>query len=245
MAFSSFRRKFKTQCAFWLEAAGGKEGWLSEAIREIAKQDPAGDYPIENPIVYNEALDHIDETSEIRLIVVGDNPGKSEQLDSNRRYLVGQAGKLGEGFFKKNPELDIDFRKNVIILNKTPIHTAKTKQLANLVAQSGERFMRLFVETQEWMAAETAALQQSLSCDLWLVGYGELKASGLFSRYAEALRRETKDINFDAADRVFVFQHFSMNRFSIDLKERRDPARSLSDNLREIGQTHRHEVLGW
>ncbi len=243
--FSSFRNRFREQCARWLDVAGGVDGWLAEDIRKILGQEHAGDYPVENPLVYNEALDDITESSEIRLIVVGDNPGKREQLNCNRRYLVGQAGKLGEGFFRKNPELSVDFRRNVIILNKTPIHTAKTKQLADLVALSGERLRTLFSETQEWMAGETAKLQRSLSCGLWLVGYGELKGSGLFSGYAETLRQAYENEPEDKKSRVLVFQHFSMNRFSIDLRERTDPARSLTENLQAVGEAHRREVLGW
>ncbi len=244
-AFSSFRNDFRKQCARWSDEAGGVDGWLADDIREVVGRDPAGDYPIENPITYNEALDDIDESSEIRLIVVGDNPGKREQLDRNRRYLVGQAGKLGEGFFRNHPELSVDFRENAIILNKTPIHTAKTRQLADLASRSGERFLRLFHETQEWMASATAGLQRELSCGLWLVGYGELKGSGLFSAYAETLRRQYATVPDEQKANVFVYQHFSMNRFSIDLRERSVPELALSENLRIIGHAHRREVLGW
>ena len=211
------------------------------------------------------------QTDDIRLILVGDNPGKNEQLAKNRRYLVGQAGKLGEGFFRKNPDLGIDFRKHVIILNKSPVHTAKTKQLARLLREGPAEFAALFDETQRWMARETAALQQALGCPLWLVGYGELREKGLFSVYAKELAAAAQhpatvahpgratSTNATAqhpatvghpagklySPPVYLFQHFSMNRFSIDLRSRSDPGKSLAENLAIIGKEHRKEILGW
>ena len=277
-AFSRFRTEFREHCDRWLEAAGGNDGWLAALQTEAAAADGTPDYPVETPIVYNTVLDTFRQTDDIRLIVVGDNPGKNEQLAKNRRYLVGQAGKLGEGFFKKNPELGIDFRKHVIILNKTPVHTAKTKQIARLLRDGPAEFAALFDETQRWMARETAALQQALGCPFWLVGYGELREKGLFSVYAKELAAAAQhpatvghpgratstnaaaqhpagEIAPSMADGhpagklysppVYLFQHFSMNRFSIDLRSRSDPGKSLAENLVIIGKEHRKEILGW
>lgn len=244
-AFTAFRDTFKHQCAAWSREAEGliapDGATLGDLQREAARADGTPEYPLESPVVYNTGLDSIAESDEISLIVVGDNPGKDEQLTRNSRYLVGQAGKLGEGFFRSNPELRTDFRKNVIILNKTPIHTAKTKELAYITKRGGERFSRFLRETQIWMAAETARLREGLGCPLWLVGYAELREKGLFRAYAEELRKNCED---DPAG-ILLFQHFSMNRFSIDLKERRSPDLSLETNLREIGVAHRKEILGW
>lgn len=244
-AFSGFRDRFREACARWLDAAGGEAGWLAGLQLEAADSDETPSYPIETPIVYNRSLDAITREDDIRLIVVGDNPGKDEQLERNRRYLVGQAGKLGDGFFRRNPELGIDFRRNVIILNKTPIHTAKTRQIAYLRRNGGERFGSLLAETQLWMARETAALAETLGCQLWLVGYGELKASGLFAEYATELSRLGRAGSPALADSVRLYQHFSMNRFSIDLKDRAETGVPLADNLARIGQSHRREILGW
>lgn len=241
-AFSDFRDRFRSQCDRWLEEAGGTAGWLAQAQRAAVEADGGPTYPLHTPVVYNRALDDIGPDGDIALLVVGDNPGKDEQLERNRRYLVGQAGKLGEGFFRAHPELGIDFRRNVLILNKTPVHTAKTKQLARVAREAGERATRLLDESQGWMARETAALQRALGAGLWLVGYGELKGGGLFARYAETLAGAYGR----AADApVRVYQHFSMNRFSIDLRERDDPRKSLAENLDAIGLAHRREILGW
>lgn len=244
-AFTAFRDIFRDQCAAWAREAerlvGPGGATLRDLQREAARDDGTPEYPLENPVVYNASLDAIAETDDISLIVVGDNPGKDEQLDKNRRYLVGQAGKLGEGFFRANPELRTDFRKNVVILNKTPIHTAKTKELAYIAKRGGEPFSRFIRETQIWMATETARLRAGLGCPLWLVGYAELREKGLFRAYADELRLRCES---DAED-ILLFQHFSMNRFSIDLKDRRVPGLSLERNLREIGGGHRKEILGW
>ena len=240
LAFEDFRARFRKECARWTEIAGGPTGWLAKLQKEAADADENPVYPLETPLVYNRALDAITQDDDIRLIVVGDNPGKDEQLEKNRRYLVGQAGKLGDGFFRRNPELGVDFRKNVIILNKTPIHTAKTKQLAYILKKGGDRFRSLFDETQRWMAYETAKLKRALGCGLWLVGYAELRTGGLFSVYALELAQQGIE-----SDDVRLYQHFSMNRFSIDLKERYIESSSLEDNLRDIGVSHRREILGW
>lgn len=310
-AFQQFRDDFRAQCAAWgreagCEAAEYREagspgttanplaetpavGWLAKLEQGAADADNNPAYPLETPIVYNQALDGITEADEIRLLVIGDNPGKDEQLVKNRRYLVGQAGKLGAGFFRNNPELGVDFRKNAIILNKTPIHTAKTKQLAWIRKKGGDRFERLFVETQRWMAERTIALARALDCGIWLVGYGELREKGLFAEYAKALkaaafssgsmtastqtavrsgdsqrvescaisgragaqfspggRQPESSLEATAIDlKILLFQHFSMNRFSIDLKERYNPAEDMKANLERVGLFHRREILGW
>jgi len=243
-AFSAFREQFRTQCEIWSKTA---DGWLAALQKEAADADDNPVYPIETPIVYNHTLDDVTLGDTLSMIVVGDNPGKNEQLAENRRYLVGQAGKLGESFFRANPELGVDFRKNTVILNKTPIHSAKTNQLSYLLKNGGPRFASLFEETQIWMARETAALQKALGCELWLVGYGELRSKGLFASYADELTRQYENDAdfFKGCNSVKLYQHFSMNRFSIDLKQGYMKNLSLEDNLRALGFAHRNEILGW
>lgn len=315
-AFSAFRERFRAQVAAWSADAALMDA-LASLQKEAAKADGVPDYPIETPIVYNTALDEITENDDIRIIVIGDNPGKSEQLATNRKYLVGQAGKIAEGFFRRNPELGIDFRKNAIILNKTPLHTAKTRELAMFVDKASSaskaggvnkanvaprtrgatqadaalkapvamqadaadkaasdkqtdavsralgaayersvvsaapsvahRIAALLDETQQFMARETAALQKALDtpqspCAIWLVGYAELKPRGLFTTYRDILADEYRA---RPESELYVFQHFSMNCFTTDLKKRADPDRSLAENLRVIGCEHRKEIFGF
>ena len=120
--FNEFKSSFKQKINEW--------NIFNDELMDLQKKTAQNAnnvlYSFETPIVYNRDLDKITQEDEIKLIVIGDNPGKDEQLQKNNRYLVGQAGKLADSFFKKNPTLNIDFRKNVIILNKTPVHSAKT-----------------------------------------------------------------------------------------------------------------------
>ena len=171
IAFDAFRNEFKAKITEWNSLAPE----LLKLQKEAAMDAKTPSYSFETPVVYNRALDEITENDEIKIIVIGDNPGKDEQLLKNNKYLVGQAGKLGEGFFKKNPELGIDFRKNAIILNKTPVHTAKTNQIKYLLKNGSQEIKNLLEETQVWMAQKTAELAEKIHAEIWLVGYSELK----------------------------------------------------------------------
>ncbi len=239
--FCDFRNSFKQKVQEWNE--------LVPELRDLQKKaaELAGtpEYPFENPIVYNTDLDKLTQDDEIKLIVIGDNPGKDEQLNKNQRYLCGQAGKLADGFFKSHPELGIDFRRNVIILNKTPVHSAKTAQLKTMIKLGGAAVEALILDSQTWMAQQTARLHQQLEDTLlWLVGYSELKEGHFFSLYRDALK-QAYATSPKAWTNVYVYQHFSMNRFSIDLKEysTQNPSGSLMDKLTKLGTQHKNEIF--
>ena len=240
--FCDFKNDFKKQVEEWKKAAPE----LTQLQKEAARLANTPEYPFETTVVYNRALDDLTPDDEIKLIVIGDNPGKDEQLAKNNRYLVGQAGKIAEGYFRKNPELGVDFRRNVIILNKTPVHSAKTNQLKNIIKQGGPAIAKLIEESQIWMAEKTAALHAALGTELWLVGYSELKDKGIFALYRDSLKAALAG-NPKAWNRVYVFQHFSMNRFSIDLSdyvkaEKKEKA-PLESNIHELGLLHRNEIF--
>ena len=239
--FCDFKEQFKNKVEEWKKAAPE----LTELQRQAAKLAKTPEYPFETTVVYNRALDDITSQDEIKLIVIGDNPGKDEQLAKNNRYLVGQAGKIAEGYFRKNPELGVDFRKNVIILNKTPLHSAKTIQLNTIAKQGGEKIAALIKESQLWMAQKTAELHTALGTELWLVGYSELKPRRIFCPYRDQLKAACSQ---EAWDRVYVFQHFSMNRFTIDLgdfvKAGKKEKAPLESNIHELGLLHRKEIFG-
>ena len=249
--FNKFRNTFKDMVTQWNNQAKSLI-IVQEKAMEFFKNV---DYELQTPIVYNTALDEITQNDEIKLIVIGDNPGKDEQLTKNQKYLVGQAGKLGNSFFKNHDELGIDFRKNVIILNKTPIHSAKTNQLKKFATFGGKEIENLIKETQIWMAQETAKLHQKLLQNsenkdfpqLWLVGYSELKEKGIFTDYKNELKKQyqTSEEAKNAWDNVFVYQHFSMNRFSIDLKEFSTENKNLDlkTQLKTLGKKHKDEIF--
>lgn len=106
-AVKEFRNSFKAKIEEWNKAAPS----LKELQQAAAKDSKTPGYSFETPIVYNRALDEISENDEIRLFVIGDNPGKDEQLLKNNRYLVGQAGKLGEGFLERILNLKLILEK--------------------------------------------------------------------------------------------------------------------------------------
>ena len=239
--FCDFRNSFKQKVQQWSEQVPD----LRNLQKEAAKLAGTPEYSFENPVVYNTDLDKITQSDEIKLIVIGDNPGKNEQLNKNKRYLCGQAGKLADGFFKKHPELGIDFYRNVIILNKTPVHSAKTVQLKAMIKEGGAPVEELILTSQKWMAEQTARLHQQLgNVDLWLVGYSELKKGHIFCPYRDELKRAYAG-NSAAWNKVFVYQHFSMNRFSIDLGDflKKEPGLSFEDNLKVLGRIHKDELF--
>ena len=183
---------------------------------------------------------------------MGDNPGKEEQLADRRAYLVGQSGRVAEGFFRRNPALGVDFRANALITNKTPIHTAKTRHLRYLAAEGGSHVAEAIRESQLFMARETARLHRRLYAEcgtkLYLVGYAELKGRGIFAPYRDELRSAYRDeaMAADGAwEAVFVYQHFSMNRFLIDLKDymTQSGEGDISAVLDALGRKHRQEIF--
>lgn len=246
--FCAFRESYKSKIKEWKD----KNPELLQILK-TSEFDNTPPYPIENAIVYNKALDEITCNDDIKLIVIGDNPGKDEQLDKNQKYLVGQAGKIAAGFFRRNPELEIDFRKNVIILNKTPIHTPKTLHLKKIA--SNPKIKELIEESQKWMAEQTAALHIALfenaekgeKPELWLVGYSELKGKGIFLPYRNYLidayyEKNSEKKLVSAWENVFVFQHFSMNRFLVDLKTAESEL-PLAKKIETLGKKHKAEIF--
>jgi len=244
-AFEAFRNDFRQKCDDWDK---NYKNLLASLQKEAAQKDTP-EYKLETCVVYNRALDDFTPQSNIKLIVIGDNPGKDEQLLKNNRYLVGQSGKIAANWFAREAELATDFRKNVIILNKTPVHTAKTAHLKFLAKMGGPVIQNLILESQKWMAERTALLHQLLSregnCQLWLVGYAELKGRGIFLDYRDYLKAAYKDGSEEAWQQVKVYQHFSMNRFLIDLRnfQKNNPRLSLKESLEKLGDMHRKEIF--
>lgn len=245
--------EFEAKVAAWSSSAP----WLAELLEELRVSLGHDDYRVETPIVFNEALRDLDASSEPAFILVADNPGKNEQLARNRRYLVGQSGKLAEGWFRR--ELGVDFRKEVIIINKTPIHTPRTAELRKLLSLAGSKALSrsggadgrraalasLLDESQRWMAGMARRLHEAIGVPLWISGYGELGPRGLFRPYAEALSSAYEKARVEERESVLLFRHFSMNQFAIEMKENRNVSRPLPGELSRIGAENRRRILGW
>jgi len=241
--FVKARESFRVELERLRQGVSGLQAAQQELVDKRGQS-----YRVETPIVYNGALDNVSKDSEIRLILVGDNPGRREQAAENRRYLVGPSGKIAEKFFRDNPSLNIDFRKNVIILNKTPIHTPRTVELRELRKLGGSAVETALAESQRLMARLLAQFQQAFAGEnrtsalpVWITGYSEMKKGGVFELYAN----ELKSIYGDNAlgDAVFLYRHFSMNQFTIDLKRQARPGEPLAQSLERIGVAYRQRFL--
>jgi hypothetical protein len=269
--FSAARARFR-ELAARIDAALPA---LKAAQQELVDGRGGPAYRVETPVVYNNALEDVGPDSEIKLILVADNPGRREQAAENRRYLVGPSGKIAEKFFRDNPELGIDFRKNVIILNKTPIHTPRTAELRDLcrlgAAPAGGKagmpespfpsIGTVVAGSQEAMAGLLLEFHRALSqgpsagttgrgpppaggIPVWIIGYSEMKKGGIFEAYTEKIRELYAPLPV-LKKKLFLYRHFSMNQFTIDLRTRTAAGERLSETLERTGAAYRERILGW
>lgn len=252
LEFCNFRAQFKSYCIQSLEQFGEKykeptepigcvsTSYLTSAIKSVVTgSSPL--YDVQTAIVYNHNIEKIKKDDNIKLVLVGDNPGKKEQEHNRQAYLVGQSGCIAENFFKNNSELGIDFRENVIILNKSILHTPKTMLLKELIKKD-KSIEDFFIADQICQARYAILLQKLFDCPLWIVGYSQLGKKGLFENYSETIKTEYIDIlNPD----VYLYQHFSMNCFINQLKKSYNSSLSLSENLKVLGEMNRKNVLGF
>jgi len=253
--FKKARKRFKQET----ERLSASLPNLKKIQQEFVNSRSETTYKIETPVVYNNALDDFTAEDEIKLILVADNPGRREQAAENRRYLVGPSGKIAHKFFRDNPSLQIDYLKNVIILNKTPIHSPRTNDLKKLHTEiQGEEFTRghggngkkdissLAIEldkSQKFMASLLIEFQEALACPVWITGYSEMRKGGIFETYTEELKTLYAGKK-EMYKQVFIYRHFSMNQFTIDLKKQAQSGETVSKTLKRIGKAYRERILG-
>jgi hypothetical protein len=249
-ALASVRDDFRSLVAGWT----AEHAYLLQAQERLRKAQGYADYRVETPIVYNRALDDVVPAANIKIVLVADNPGKNEQLAINNRYLVGQSGKLAEGWMRR--ELGIDFRAEAAILNKTPVHTPKTAELALLqkcAGIKGDRLEALLAGSQAAMADLAWKLFAALRSGaegggpwpvLWISGLGELKDGGLFEPYRDALARRLARAEEGVVGSVWAFNHFSMNQFSIELGRKAREGESVLEELARVGTENRKRIFG-
>jgi hypothetical protein len=216
---------------------------LKELSQALVDQRTGPSYRVENPALFNGALEELGPKDSVRLILVADNPGRREQ--EKGRYLVGPSGKLAESFFRKHPELGIDFRRNVVILNKTPIHTPRTGELRTLCRLGGPLLETAVAGSQEFMARTIYAFHAALSpIPVWIIGYSEMKKGGIFEPFTQALQSLYRKRPARQKE-LLLFRHFSMNQFTIDLKQQRKKGETSAAALGRIGAAYRNRVFGW
>ena len=183
----------------------------------------------EHCAVFNSDIpDTKEKWGKIKLIIVGDNPGQEEKVQN--KYLIGPAGEIARNFINK--KWDLNFEENVLVLNKTPIFTPTTQKLTGI--DIGIR-----KETQEWMATNIVQLHQSLKCELWIIGMGQLN-KGIFKTFKETFKKtfEEKNGNWD---NVFVYKHFSCGGFFKDLLKLQGKA-SVCE-IQKLGEEIREKIF--
>ncbi len=241
--FNAVRAEFKDRVRQWSDSLPG----LADAQRALALE-AGDDYAIETPVVYNRALDDIGPDDSVSWIVVADNPGKREQEAGMNRYLVGRSGMVAERFFMR--ELGVDFRWQVVIINKTPVHTPKTVHLGKLAAIYPQ-VIPILEESQRFMASMVPVLQECFNANIWVMGLSEIRPRGIFGAWQSALLEACSLKSADSAKgpsklpgHLFGFKHFSMGSFATDLKRRRLPGESTKDAVMRIGMENRSRILG-
>jgi hypothetical protein len=243
-AFTAAREHFRESA----EALGREVPELQAIQQKLIGLRPGPAYRVETPVVYNHALDGIGSGDEIRLILVGDNPGRREQAAENRYYLAGPSGKLAEKFFRDHPSLGIEFRKNVLILNKTPIHTPRTVELRELGRLGGPRIASAIIASQRSMARLVAEFSAALGpIPVWIVGYSEMRRNGIFETFTRTLGELSDPPGAKGEktmkDRLFLYRHFSMNQFTIDLHRQAAPEEGIKKALDRMGRAYRTRIF--
>ena len=189
--FCSFRDEFRKQTALWNEEYNKV---LKEKIESLSGCE------ITNSFIYNEKLDEINENDNIKYIWIQDNPGYNEMLQS--RYAVGASGKAGQNFMT-GEGLVKDFDREVIVLNKSPVHTKVTAVLSKL------KNREIQDETQRYMAKAIFTVHNIFECDLWILGISNLK--GIFGTFSKDMEKLYK--NSALNKKMFLYYHFSQGQF--------------------------------
>ena len=240
-AFCRTRDKFKTFTETLLRETPG----LREAEERLVAGRSGPAYAVETPVLYNFRMDEVTPKDRIKLILVADNPGRREQAAENRRYLVGPSGKIAARFFREHPELGVDFDRSVLILNKTPIHTPRTGELWELCRIGGEQTARAVEHSQRFMAELLAEFHRESGAAVWIIGYSEMNPRGIFAAYTETLISLYQGAAEKLRENIFLFRHFSMNQFTIDLNRQQEAGESYAAALLRIGRAYRKRILGW
>lgn len=154
-------------------------------------------YDLKKAFIYNRKLDDLKVEDNIKYIWVTDNPGFNEALQE--RYAVGSSGKGAKNFmetfkFVKN------YDKEVLVLNKSCLHTRITNDLKKL-----KNYKEIIDESQIYMAQLTADLLAVFNCPLWILGISNL--NNLFSPYTNKL------INNINLEETYLYYHFSQGQF--------------------------------
>ncbi len=166
--------------------------------------------------VYNaEQMNYLD-FSQIKYILIGDNPGKNEK-DDKKYFADGRgantAGSNARRFFAY---LGVDFDKEILVLNKTPMFTKSTLELR----QYKKGYKGILAESQRFMAELANDFHKCLRCKMYITGlsgcyYKKGKVWILNNESSHAILPEfflkIKELynDSDLKYHLFIFKHFS------------------------------------
>lgn len=178
------------------------------------------------PFIWNQELDPYvadpARLANLRWIICSDNPGVEEAKFG--RFLA-PTGRSGKEARKAIAQAGLDWDQQVIVLNKSVLHTPKTIDLKALPAAAVR-------ETEEALAAIILDLLDRTEAKLWIVGFGgcDAKEPGWPRKLAGKERYPASCItpHFYAAlrdggarfkERIFISKHFSHGQFAIEMKQ--------------------------
>lgn len=221
--FCKLRDNFKNQIEEWNKEYNKI---LKRKIEEVEA------YEILNSFIYNEKLDEITEKNNIKYIWVQDNPGYNEMLQG--RYAVGSSGKTGQNFLL-NMNLAEDFDKQVIVLNKSPIHTKITSNLTKLKNKDIQNM------TQEYMADLIYKFHKVFKCDLWILGISSLNS--IFKVFTENI--QSLYTNNSLNRKLYLYYHFSQGQFkkAYNQKEKEAETKDVEKILEDIGIANKNKYF--
>lgn len=208
-------KKFSLLKNSFIEEVASYSAYKSEVISILNSINKLHNksYKVDCPFVYNKDWESVSKESKITLILVADNPGCTEQQKINLRYLIGKSGVIARGFFNTCPQLNIT-TKNILILNKTFLHSAKSADLKTLLKLASPELKERITSSMHFMAHLTYSLSTLfLQARVWIIGYSECKRGGVFFPYMKTLN----DLYGKNNSRLFFYKHFSMGGFNRDI----------------------------
>ena len=106
------------------------------------------------------------------------------------------------------------------------------------LAESQRLMVKILLEFHHALSNEN---NQKKLLPVWITGYSEMKKGGVFEVYTNELK-----VLYDSnilRNKIFLYRHFSMNQFTIDLGKQTAPGEKLFQTLERIGSEYRRRFL--
>ncbi|WP_319205079.1 hypothetical protein [uncultured Ilyobacter sp.] len=166
--------------------------------------------------VYNEKLDYLEKNDSIKYVWVTDNPGFRESKEN--KYAVGISGKTGKNFMEENGFVK-DFDREVIVLNKSFVHTKVTSELGKF-----NLYGDILKKNQKFMGELACGLQEIFGCDMWILGTSNLNK--IFKSFRETIESKGE------FDDIYFYYHFSQGQFKKAYNRKKNEL--MNQNPKEI-----------